>query len=84
MLKYDLKEFALPEPTKFPLSITPPEEGFFKKFKVAKLFVGVSSKESLSVPADTEKFVGVELLPLPLESLPSVVAVVPELSEKFK
>ena len=55
-----------------------------KGFKVAKLFVGVSSTESLPAPAATEKLFGVKLLPLPLESLPSVVAVVPELSEKFK
>ena len=45
---------------------------------VAKLFVGVSIIES-----DTAKLVGVKLLPLPDESLPSVVAVVPELSSNF-
>jgi len=44
----------------------------------------VSSTESLPAPAVTVKLFGVKLFPLPLESLPSVVAVVPELSEKFK
>ena len=51
----------------------------YKGFKVQKLFVGVSFTESL-----TEKLYGVKLLPLPLESLPSVVAVVPELSSNNK
>ena len=49
-------------------------------FKVLKLFVGVSSKESLPVPALTEKLLGVQLFPLPLVSFPNVVAVVFELS----
>ena len=44
--------------------------------KVGKLLVGVSFTAS----AATEKLFGVKLLPLPLESLPNVVAVVPELS----
>ena len=51
---------------------------------MAKLLVGVSVTESLPAPALTEKLLGVQLLLLPEESLPSVVAVVPELSEKFK
>ena len=34
-------------------------------FKVQKLFVGVSSTESLPAPAATEKLFGVKLLPLP-------------------
>tara|TARA_R100001591_G_scaffold114826_1_gene129675 strand:+ start:817 stop:1068 length:252 start_codon:yes stop_codon:yes gene_type:complete len=53
-----------------------------KGLSVHQLFVGVSSTESLSTPALTEKLFGVKLLPLPLESLPNVVAVVPELSAK--
>ena len=49
-----------------------------------KLFVGVSVTESFTSPAATEKLLGVKLFPLPDESLPNVVAVVPELSLKFK
>ena len=62
-------------PFKFPserLSLVP----FIKLFNVEKLFVGLSFTASL-----VAKLFGVQLLPLPLESLPSVVAVVPELSE---
>ena len=51
---------------------------------MGKLFVGVSSKESLHNPALTEKLFGVKLLPLPEESLPNVVADVPELSVRGK
>ena len=47
-------------------------------FNVQKLFVGLSFTAS-----PVTKLFGVKLLPLPLKSLPSVVAVVPELSEKF-
>ena len=41
-----------------------------KGFQVHQLLVGVSSKESLPVPAATEKLAGVQLLPSPLESAP--------------
>ena len=44
-----------------------------------KLFVGLSFTAS-----PVTKLFGVKLLPLPDESLPIVVADVPELSEKFK
>ena len=44
----------------------------------------MSSKESLPVPAATEKLLGVKLLSLPEESFPNVAAVLSELSEKFK
>ena len=58
-------------------------------FKVAQLFVGVSNLESVSNLAELElglavmlKLLGAQLCPLPLKSLPNVVAVLPELSEK--
>ena len=60
-------------------SLTVPALLSLIEFKVQKLLVGLSFTAS-PVP----KLFGVKLLPLPLESLPSVVAVVPELSEKFK
>ena len=43
-------------------------------FKVQKLFVGVSSTESLLTPVATEKFTGVTLFPNPDESVPSAEA----------
>ena len=47
--------------------------------KVAKLLVGLSF-----TAAPVLKPLGVQLLPLPEESFPNVVAVVPELSNHFK
>ena len=49
-----------------------------------KLFVGVSISESLSVVLVTDIPFGVQLLPLPLESLPIVVAVLFELSSNLR
>ena len=73
-----LCNFKFPSDTVFPVLYVS------KGLIVQKLLVGLSSKESLPSPAATEKLFGVKLLPLPELSLPSVVAVVPELSAKFK
>ena len=75
------------------MSLVPPErsrlpfaqvvEGVGTKgFIVQKLLLGVSGKESLPGPELTEKLLGVKLLSLPDLSLPRVVAVAAELSEK--
>ena len=53
-------------------------------FNEQKLLLGVSNTESLPVPALTEKLLGVKSFPLPDLSLPIVVAVAAELSEKSK
>ena len=72
-----------PEISRLPLAQVTEGEGT-KGFIVAKLFVGVSNKESLPSPADTEKLLGVKSFPLPDLSLPIVVAVAAELSDKSK
>ena len=53
-------------------------------FKVHQLFVGVSSNESLSRPAATEKLLGVQSLVFAESSSPNVPDVVFELSEKLR